>query len=141
MTPFTNVYSRFLAKISDFTFVNLTQDELEESIETYLNSAIVKFRRCKSNLSDRDVVLKQFNSILTDEEEEIIAQLMVVEYLSPKIITADLLQQSMSSRDFSLYSQANHIKEIRSLRNEVKKEADKMITDYSYHRNSLDDMK
>lgn len=140
-TPFTNVYGRFLSKISDFTFLNLTQEELEDSLESYLLTSVIKFRRCKTNLSQRNSLTKEFNNDLTDEEQEILASLMTVEYLTPKLVTADLLQQSMSSRDYRMYSQANHIAEIRRLRNDLKVEAEKMMTDYSYFNNSLDDMK
>ena len=140
-TPFSSVYSRFLPKISDFTLVKLTQDELEDNLETYLLSAIVNFRRCKKNLSDRDEVLKEFKQTLTDAEQEILSQLMVVEYLTPKLVTADLLQQTMSSRDFNIYSQANHIRELKELRKEMRREVDRMLNYYSYDNNSLDDMK
>lgn len=140
-TNFSDIYSRFLVKISDYSFFNLSQDELEANLDVYLKSAVIHFRRCKNNLAKRDDVLKVFHEDLSDEVQEIIARLMIVEYLTPKLVTADLLQQTLSSRDFRLYSQANHIKEIRDLRNEMKSEVDKMMTDYTYYNFSLDDMR
>lgn len=139
-TPYSQIYSRFLAKISDYSFVSLTQEELEANLETFLNSAIVQFRRCKKSLYLRDNVAKTFDEDLTDEEQEILSKFMVVEYLTPKLVTADLLQQTLSSRDFKLYSQANHIKEIRDLRNEMKNEVIKMMTEYTYFNFNMDDM-
>ncbi|POI18401.1 hypothetical protein C2145_09725 [Bacillus velezensis] len=97
----------------------------------------MKFRRCKKDLTDRDQELKQFNEDLSDEEKEILACFMVVEYLTPKIVTADLLHQTLSSKDSKLYSQANHIKEIRELRNLIKKEAEDLMVQYTYSNISM----
>lgn len=139
-TPFSEIYDRVYNKISDYSFLNLTQNEVEDILESYLISSIVKFKKCKKDLSNRDQTLKQFNEDLSDEEKEILATLMCVEYLTPKLITSDLLQQRLSTNDWNLYSQANHIKEIRELRDEMKSEANQMMISYSYSENSLDDL-
>ena len=115
-TPFREVYERVYNKISDYSFTKLTKDEVEDVLESFLLSALVKFKTCKKDLSDRDLTLKQFNEDLTDEEQEILATLICVEYLTPKLITDELLQQRLSTKDYNLYSQANQIKEIRELR-------------------------
>jgi hypothetical protein len=140
-TPFSDVYAFFTSKISDYSFLKLTQIELEDNLENYLNSASVKFRRCKKDLSDKDKANNQFNIDLSDEEKEILSTLMIVEYLSPKLVTSDLLQQQLGTKDYKLYSQANHIKEIRELRDLYKKEANQLMMDYSYLNGSLDGLK
>lgn len=127
-------------KISDYSFLNLTQNEVEDILESYLLSSIVKFKKCKKDLSNRDQALKQFNEDLTDEEKEILATLMCVEYLTPKLITSELLKQKLSTKDYQLYSQANQIKEIREVRDKMKSEANQMMISYSYSENSLDDL-
>ena len=140
-TPFSEIYSRMLGKISDYSFINLTIEELEDSLEPFLLTSCVKFKKCLTDLKDRDMVTKQFKIELTDEEEEILASLMIVEYLSPKIITSDLLQQSLSSKDYKIYSQANHIKEIKEIRKMYKEEANSLMMSYSYSSISLDELK
>jgi hypothetical protein len=140
-TPFSDVYAFFTGKISDYSFLKLTQIELEDNLENYLNSASVKFRRCKKDLSDKDKTNNQFNIDLSDEEKEILSTLMIVEYLSPKLVTSDLLQQQLGTKDYKLYSQANHIKEIRELRDVYRKEANQLMMDYSYLNGSLDGLK
>lgn len=139
-TPFSEIYDRVYNKISDYSFLNLTQNEVEDILESYLLSSIVKFKKCKKDLSNRDQALKQFNEDLTDEEKEILATLMCVEYLTPKLITSELLKQKLSTKDYQLYSQANQIKEIREVRNKMKSEANQMMISYSYSENSLDDL-
>lgn len=140
-TPYSSVFDRFLNKVTDYSFLNLSEEELERNFKSYLSSAIVHFRRCKKDLFNTDETLELFNEDLTPEEQEIIARLMVVEYLSPKLITSDLLQQTLNSKDFRLYSQANHIKEIRELRNIMRKESTQMMMEYSYQHTSMDDFR
>lgn len=140
-TPYSNIYSRFLNKVTDYSFLNQTTEEMENGFKGWMDSAIVHFRRCKKDLFNADNTLEQFNEDLTPEEQEIIALLMIVEYLSPKLITADLLKQTVNSKDFKLYSQANHIKEIRELRNMIKKDASQMMMEYSYQQNNMDHFK
>ena len=139
-TPFSEIYDRVYNKSSDYTLLNLTQSEVEDILESYLLSSIVKVKKCKKYISHRDQALKQFNEDLTDEEKEILATLMFVEYLTPKLITSELLKQKLSTKDYQLYSQANQIKEIREVRDKMKSEANQMMISYSYSENSLDDL-
>lgn len=136
-TSYESIYSRFLPKITDYSFLNLSDEEIKSNLETYLKSSIIKFRYC-DKLSDRDEVLKQFNKELTEEEQEIISVLMCVEYLTPKLLTDELLKQSLNSKDYSLYSQANHVKEIRALRDEYQQEANSLMILYTFTKDKMD---
>lgn len=131
-TQYTVIYDSFLSKISDYSFVSLTQTEIETQLEKYLLSAIPRFRFCTTDLKDRDSVLKQFKSNLTDYEIQILSMLMVVEYMKPKLVTSELIRQSLSDKDFQMYSQANHLKELTNLMKELRSETAKMINDYTY---------
>ena len=136
-TSYSEIYSRFLPKITNYLFIDLPKEELEDQLYTYLRSSIVKFRYCEK-LSKRDDLSQTFNETLTDEEQEILATLMSVEYLTPKLLTDELLQQRLSSKDYTLTSQANHIKEIRSLQDRYSKEAKDLMILYTYKPNKLD---
>jgi hypothetical protein len=136
-TSYEEIYARFTPKITDFSFGNMADDEVEEYFETFLKSSIIKFRYC-NKLSDRDETLKQFNKDLTEEEQEILSVLMSVEYLTPKLLTDELLKQTLNSKDYSLYSQANQIKEIRELRDKYKQEANNLMILYTFAGSKLD---
>lgn len=136
-TSYQEIYSRFTPKITDYSFVNLSDDEVEEYFETFMKSSIIKFRYC-DKLSDRDETLKQFNKDLTDEEQEILSILMCVEYLTPKLLTDDLLKQTLNSKDYSLYSQANHVKEIRELRAKYQQEVNSLMILYTFTKSKMD---
>lgn len=140
MTSYSDIYSVFFSKVTDYSFLQLEEVDVEEILKPYLISSITKFKkRCRLDLSDRIDMIDQFNIDLSDEEIEILASLMIVEYLSPQIVNLELIRQNMSNKDWKLYSQANHLKELKDLRNESREEAERLIMEYTYD-NSLEDL-
>jgi len=140
-TPYSAVFDSFLMKVTDYNFLKLSQEDLEEELLGFMKSSIVKFYKSKIDLSDRDDTLKQFNKTLTDFEVEVIATLMVVEYLKPEIVKMQLIRQQLTDADFKIYSQANHLSAISDLYDKMKSEASKLIVDYSYAKGNLGDLK
>src|SRR5699024_739839 len=127
------IYDTFLSKISDYKFLNMEKIVVEEELLRYFKSARAKFYKCKKDLN----FLNESNPIelkdeLTFYEQEIIVKLMLVEYLTPLIMSSEILKQSLSDKDFKIYSQANHLKELGLLYRQIQREANKMITEYSY---------
>ncbi len=139
-TPYEVIFNKFLSKISDYEYINLSENELYDELEDFLKSSIPKFTTARKLLSNRDETLKQFNSDLDDYVVETLVTLMMVEYLSPKIYESSLLKQSLSSKDYAMYSQANHIKQITDLRDKKKQEAKRMVTEYTYLNLNMDDL-
>jgi hypothetical protein len=131
-TPFEDIYGFFLSKVTDFSFANFTDSELEEEFEQYLRSASVKFFSAGDTRLQKDFTFKEFTNDLTDLEKEILASLMVVEYLNPKIIATENMKQFLASREYKIYSQANHLSKMIELRNQVKQEVNHLMTLYSY---------
>ncbi len=140
-TPFSNIFDRFLTKITDHSYSNLTELELEDILVKFLKTSSIKFGKCKKDLSDRDDDLKQFNENLSEIEEEIISIGMVVEYLNGHLVNLELLKQAMGSKDFKMYSQAEHLKELRNLRLQFKSEFDDLIIQYTYDFGDLTELK
>lgn len=140
MTLYSELNNWFLNKISDYSFLTLTDVEIDNILSMYMKSAITKFGECKQDLSLRDDVLKQFNIDLEDGELEILATLMIVEWLTPKIHTGELLRQKLGDKEYKIYSQANHLKEVRELRDAMKEESENLIMDYSYSIEDLEDL-
>ncbi len=140
-TPYINIYNSFLDKVSDPYLASMTDNELGEQLLKFLNNSIPKFKKCKRDLYRRDDILEEFEEILTDEDIEILANLMVIEWLRPQVNNIELLKQALSSRDFNITSQASHLKELQALRKDAQVEISKLIVDYSYNNNSLDDLR
>jgi len=78
---------------------------------------------------------------LTQEEIEIIAILMTVEWLRPKIFNIEILRQSLNTKDWSLYSQANHLKELSALKKSAEEDADTMIVSYTHNNGSYEGLR
>ena len=133
MTSFDEIYDVFLSQISDSAFMD--QDNDDQLKYRYLLNCIPRFRKCKKDLSKRDN--SGFLEELTDEEILILGTLMVVEYLNPLIISIENLKQFLSTRDFSMTSQATHLRQLLELREVKRKESEKLVLDYTYNNGDL----
>lgn len=85
MTSYETVYNRFLQKITDYKLLDLSDDEIREMCHSWMISSIAKFRRCKNDLSQRDDKIEIFEFDLLDIEIEILAEMMVGEWLAPQL--------------------------------------------------------
>lgn len=137
-TSYQTIFESFINKISDHKFLSLPDDRIEYLCQTYLTSAITKFRKCKKNLRDRDDFFQSFNFELDDKEIEILANLMIVEWLTPQIYSIMNLKQVLPDKEFKMFSQANHLAEIRALRESCREEADGLIIEYTYEEDDLE---
>lgn len=135
-TPFSDVYDVFLTKIDDPTLLSMAQSDLEDTMMNWLTFSITMFPKCKNNLQDMDKTLYQFNSDLDIFEIEILATWMKYDYLDKFVFRRYQLAQGMSSKDYALYSQAQHLAQLQKLRESTYREANKKMTDYLY--NNLD---
>lgn len=138
-TPYDDVDNFFLNKITDGYLATLSSTNLELLISKYRLSAEVKFKPCKK-LSDKDDVAKQYNSTLTNEEIDILSNLMIIEWLRPQINSIELIKQKMSTKDYKLTSQQAHLEQLIRLKKDIEAETNKLITSYTYSENSLDDL-
>lgn len=138
MTPYYNVYKRFLRKITDYGLAELSNENMEDIMNGYLDSAISLFVKCKKDLSARDDEKQTFNEDLTDAEQEIIAKLLVVEWIEPQINSIMNLQPILNDHDFETYSQANFLKVKLELKTDLKSELDNLIVNYTYDNGDIE---
>lgn len=139
MTQYSTLYERCLSKLEDPQLAMLPEEDLEEMLHGYLLSSIAKHRKCEHDLSDRDEELKQFNSDLSDLEIEILAILMLREYISQRLHSITNVLQVFSGKETSFFSQASHIKELRELDEKLRLEAQQLSRDYTYINNEYFD--
>ena len=131
-TSYEEIYNLAANKITDPEIALLLPEDIEELFHGYLISAIPKFRKCKNDLSNRDDELRQFNVDLLDVEKEILAILVVREWLQPQLYSALLTKQVFSDKEQKYYSQSQHLSELRALDETLKIEAQKLSRDYTY---------
>lgn len=132
MTPYETIYNRALQKITDYELPTLPEEDMENMIHGWLLSAIAKFRKCRSDLSQRDDENKTFLVDLIDEEIEILAILIVSEWLEPQVNSVLLTNQFFGGKEEKFFAQANQLSELKALRNETRTEARKLMRDYTY---------
>jgi len=135
-TPYSEVFDLFLTSIQDYR-INRLYEKSVEDMENYLMSFLIKaianFRKCKTDLEDRDDTNKVFNQTLSTDEKVILSNLMIVEWLTKEVNDILSLRNFLQDTDFKTYSQANNLKEKRELLTTMKEMVDKQIVQYSYN--------
>lgn len=136
-TPLTEVYDFFLSKVTDYSFIKLNETgDLEDVLFKHLRGSIVKFTSCTKDLSV-DTSTQTFVSDLDDFEKEVLATLMALSYVSGKILNVKNMEQILSDKEYKIYSTANHLSQLLSLKKELQSEVSHLMTSYSY-RNGLE---
>ena len=132
LTSYEKIYDRFLQKITDYKMLDLTDTEIRQECVKWLSSAIAKFRRCKNDLSQRDNELETFTIELLDIEIEILATLMVSEWLSPQLNSVLYTSQFFGGKEEKFFAQANQLDKLMTLKGNNDVEAKKLMRDYGY---------
>ena len=134
-TPYEKIYGRFLNRITDFNLVELDDHTLSEMLKGWLHSAIVN-ARTSSDLSSRDDENEVFNSDLSDLDIELLAMGMTMAWLDQTLNSTELTLQFIGGKEEKYYSQANHIAELRALREDTRLEMKRLHSYGTYTKNS-----
>lgn len=122
-TTFQEMYDFFLAGITDDMFMELTKEDTEEMLEEILIAAMPHFEFPRwADPFDLDLKNKCFTEKLTSEEMMIIRQYMISEWIGFQLATIDLIKQKYSGSDFKFTSQASHMKQLITLKENYEKQ-------------------
>lgn len=133
---YSTIYDLFLDEISDSTFLQFFEEDRDLILNKLLLKSISRFHACKTDLSDRDEILLKFNTDPSDEEQLILSTIMRYHWLNQKIYNIDLIKQKMTTKDFKLTSQAEHLKNLQSLKKSLNEEISSMIVGYTVYNYS-----
>ena len=151
-TPFTVIYDRFLGKITDDMYLELTPEETLDDLQNLLIDAIPGFEFPRQVLDDfvivsveipraqvaprdfvigvadeiQDTVLVErsyFKAQLTREEINILAILMLEGWVQRQLTSVEVTRMKYSGPDFKMTSQANHLQKLLNLLTEVKRQS------------------
>lgn len=150
-TNFTDVYNRFLGKITDDMYIELTPQDTVRDLQFLLIDALPNFEFPrknimnytisqeivdKSNVTDNDFIIKDsdednmviiekssFSEELTSEEINIIALIMLNSWLQRQITSIENTRMKYSGSDFKMTSQANHLQKLLTLQTEVQRQS------------------
>ena len=118
-TPFSAVYDKFLSKITDDMYMELDEQQTESLLAELLMGAIPWFEFPRVNLNDKTDT--QFNIELSEEEINILATYMIVEWMGQQLATVELIRMKYSGSDFKFTSQANHMHKLKGLQEEYER--------------------
>jgi hypothetical protein len=136
MTSYETIYNRALSKLEDYDLAQLPEEDLERMLNGWMMSAIAKFRKCQSDLKQRDEENKTFLIDLLDEEVEILAILTATEWLESQINSITLTKQFFGGKEEKWFSQSQHLSTLMALRDSNRLEARKLMRDFTYSHNS-----
>lgn len=130
MKDFEVVYERFLSLVTEYDYINYTQEELEMELEKKLEIAFSKLT--KLNDLEMNLNAQRFSRDLTQLEVTILAQALLTEWLSVKVFNVKLMENHLSSKDFTVFSNANHLKEMVALQEYSDSKVDYMMKQYTF---------
>lgn len=136
----------FLNKISEFKFLQLEDNNRTEIIDGYRKRAVSAFKKnCRVDLfTTGDDILREYNVDVKDEDVDelvdIISEGMVVQWLKPYVYQQELLENVMSTRDYSLYSPAELLLRVGNAYAKAQRDFTQMIREYSYNHGDLSDL-
>lgn len=141
-TKFNKIYERALFKFTDYSFLSAISVVKEEVMQKYLLAAVADFQHISSiDITKYDTDIEEFEEVLGNEEIEILALGIVYYWLSPQVYNKELLKNRIHNSDYTSYSPANLLKEIRSLKSDLEDEYFGKIAVYSYRHGNIDSLK
>jgi hypothetical protein len=136
------IFEQFKDKITDYDLPQFEAEMQNDILCNIQRKACAKFKRiCKSDLSDRDDELMQFNVELSEEEIDILTEWMVNIWLTPLLNNMDNMRNKLSTKDFSMFSPANLLITMQNVHTTSRKRAKSMMNEYSYVNNDFDKLK
>jgi len=141
-TTYSDIHSVFLSKITDYDILKFMQVEREEILDAFLRSSIIKFKKtCLADLSNRDDVLRKFNIELDEDTIEILALGELYYWICPKVLNTDVLKNHLNTKEFTMYSPAKLLSELKDLKQILHEDFRKEIIIYSYNNADFKDLK
>ena len=162
-TSFAEVYNRFLGKITDDMYMELTPQDTVRDLRNLLVDAIPGFEFPRKDLSDyviktapksaaeigeadfvlgededSNVLVEQssFAEVLTSEEINILAILMMIGWTQRQVTSIENTRMKYSGSDFKFTSQANHLSKLLNLLAENQRQSHHMQRLYKRRRHS-----
>ena len=141
--PYDTFVGAFLAKITEYDLLSLSEYDQEQAVDGYLKRAVSAFKYiCTYNLTDSaDDNERVFNVDVNpndvDELVEIISEGMLVQWLKPYVYKQEILSNVLNSRDWTTYSPAEMLMRVGNAYKKAQDDYTQMIREYSYNHGDL----
>lgn len=133
----------FLEKITEYDLLQLDEDDQVAIVDGFMKKALSEFSYvCKYDFLDHeDDSTRTFDVEVSGadlyEIVNIVSDGMVVAWLKPYIYKQQLLNNVLNTRDFSVYSPAELLKQVRATYEKAQKDFIQMIREYSFNHGDL----
>jgi hypothetical protein len=101
-TPYEKVYDRFGRKMTDFNLVEIDDYTLSDMFHGWLESAVIRIRKCQHDLSKRNDESQEFLEDLSDLEIELLAMGMLDAWLSQYLNSTENVLQFIGGKEEKL---------------------------------------
>lgn len=142
---YDEIFSYFLGEITDYGLAAMNISDAYELMAEYLHKSISipYVRRLFSSISAYDnVQFVEYEMNFENSENEdkdfvtiILSKAMLIQWLEPQVRSKVNIAQFLGGKEQSMYSQANHISELRGMLEDTQLELRKMIRDRGYINN------
>lgn len=171
-TKFTTVYNRFLGKITDDMYMELTPQDTVRDLQRLLLDALPDFEFPRVNLLEYEIHTEEidaadlqasdfvigtiwnemmdygdgepnvrlliehscFEAELTAEEIDILATIMMINWVQRQVTSIENTRMKYSGSDFKMTSQANHLQKLLGLLSECHRQSHHMQRLYKRRR-------
>ena len=142
MTPFSDIYSRFLDRVQDYTVLGLDCRVIEQQMHSYLSSAEADFARfAAEDLSDADQDLACYNADLGSDTINVLVAGMLYYWVTPKVLMTDNFANLLNTKDYTTHSNANLLLQLKELRATLRREFLSKISDYCTAHGNIEEWK
>ena len=144
LTQFSSVYNRFLGKITDDMYMELTPEDTVKDLRNLLIDAVPNFEFPRKSLEyvivddENETDSSYFMSELSSEEINILALLMMNSWLQRQVTTIENIRMKYSGTDFKMTSQANHLGKLLTLQAETQRQSHHMQRLYKRRKADAD---
>lgn len=142
---YEEVFSTFLTKIVDYSFLEYDEKYIREQMVSWLHTSFANPRlRAKFSGLEMDDEHAKFDfelkvSVSENDDiefvKDIIARSMVIAWIEPQVKTVLLTKQMFGGKEEKFYAQSNHLSQLQNLLSGAKEELSKILRDYGYLHN------
>lgn len=144
--PYDVFAGAFLAKISEYSFLSLAEEDRTEMVDGFMKRALSAFRKnCKYDLFTTGNDTTRIFSVDIPEADlteiaDIVSEGMVSQWLKPYVNKQENLENVLNTKDFTTYSPAELLMRVGNAYAKVQKDYTNMIREYSYNHGDLSDL-
>lgn len=144
--PYDVFAGAFLAKISEYSFLSLAEEDRTAMVDGFMKRALSAFRKnCKYDLfTTGNDTTRTFSVDIPEadltEIADIVSEGMVSQWLKPYVNKQENLENVLNTKDFTTYSPAELLMRVGNAYAKVQKDYTNMIREYSYNHGDLSDL-